>query len=94
MINRERKRKVKINREIRTEESDEYFRKILGGLECRIKLELRSQGREKMIGEEKEEEKKEEKKEENISREEMESDKETKEKVSRGEDKLQNEIWL
>lgn len=65
------KRKVKINREIRTEESDEYFRKILGGSECRIKRELKNQERKKVIGEEKEEEKEEEKKEENISREEM-----------------------
>lgn len=64
--------KVKINREIRTEESDEYFRKILEGSECRIKLKLRNQGREKVTGEEKEEEKKKEKKKENINREEME----------------------
>lgn len=71
MIYKERKRKVKINREIRTEESDEYFRKILGGSKCKIKLELRNQGREKVTGGEKEEEKKKEKKKENINREEM-----------------------
>lgn len=52
-----RERKVEINREIRTKETDEYFRKILGGSECRVKLELRNQGRGKVgEGEEKEEE--------------------------------------
>lgn len=39
VVNRERKRKGEINREIRTEEWEEHFRKILGS-ENRIKLKL------------------------------------------------------
>lgn len=42
MINRKRRRKMGINREIGFEEWDECFRELLGS---RVKLELRGKGR-------------------------------------------------
>lgn len=84
VINRERKRKIEINGEIRTEEWEEYFRKILGKSESEIKLELGDQGRGKEKGEGKERE---------LSWKEMERViRKLKKRKAAGEDRLQNEV--
>lgn len=52
VINREKRKKVKINRKIGFEEWDEYFRELLEGSGNKVKLELRGKGRVEVEGEE------------------------------------------
>lgn len=89
MVNREKKRKVEINKEIRTEKWEEYFRKILKRSESKVKLVLKDQER----GKEEEREEKEEGKRRRDKRRDAKVRKLKKRKKAR-EDGLQNEGWI
>lgn len=54
VTNRERRKKMEINRKIGFEEWDEYFRELLGDSGDKVKLELREKGRVEVKGEGKE----------------------------------------
>jgi len=87
VINKERRRKVKVNKEIGMEEWDSYFRRMLGGSEFRVRREIKRTGeKEGVEGEEGEEEIKFEEVDRAIRK--------LKKGKTAGEDGIQNEVWL
>lgn len=88
MVNRERKRKVEMNRGIGIEKWDRYFREMLKDLEGRVRGSKERRGeRGGAVGEE---EKEEELKEEEVRK----AIKKLRKEKATGEDGIKNEVWL